>query len=170
MVHKTTCKLDPAAFKITVCRDACKLDPKYITNFGEEVVRGQPVFVLSILLQKLEPMLRQAAGVAPWQVSPCTILSGFGIHSKLCIPCFTKAKRCPDATNASINVLSCWCCSLAGQSLHQTQTVWGTEQALCIGPYKSKTLSCCVQPYAKLPVLHVSARLSKCNSQCCWIA
>lgn len=51
------------------CREACKLDAKYITNFGEEVVRGQPVFVLSILLQKLEPMLRQAAGVAPWQVS-----------------------------------------------------------------------------------------------------
>jgi len=50
------------------CREACKLDPKYITNFGEEVVRGQPVFVLSILLQKLEPMLREAAGVAPWQV------------------------------------------------------------------------------------------------------
>ncbi len=51
------------------CREACKLDPKYITNFGEEVVRGQPVFVLSILLQRLEPMLREAAGVAPWQVS-----------------------------------------------------------------------------------------------------
>ena len=33
------------------------------------MVRGQPVFVLSILLQKLEPMLREAAGVAPWQVS-----------------------------------------------------------------------------------------------------
>lgn len=50
------------------CREACKLDPKYIVNFGEEVVRGQPVFVLSLLLQKLEPMLRSAAGVAPWQV------------------------------------------------------------------------------------------------------
>ncbi|DBB11157.1 TPA: Phosphoglucan, water dikinase, chloroplastic [Trebouxia sp. C0006] len=49
-------------------KEACKLDPKYITNFGEEVVRGQPVFVLSILLQKLEPMLREAAGVAPWQI------------------------------------------------------------------------------------------------------
>lgn len=53
-----------------VCREACKLDPKYITNFGEEVVRGQPVFVLSLLLQRLEPMLREAAGVAPWQVTP----------------------------------------------------------------------------------------------------
>ena len=54
-------------------REACKLDAKYITNFGEEVVRGQPVFVLSILLQKLEPMLRQAAGVAPWQVGHCPV-------------------------------------------------------------------------------------------------
>ena len=56
--------------RLIAYREACKLDAKYITNFGEEVVRGQPVFVLSILLQKLEPMLRQAAGVAPWQVSP----------------------------------------------------------------------------------------------------
>ncbi len=32
---------------------ACGIDPAYITNFGEEVVRGQPLFVLSILLQHL---------------------------------------------------------------------------------------------------------------------
>ena len=31
-------------------------------------MRGQPVFMLSILLQSLEPILRQTAGVAPWQV------------------------------------------------------------------------------------------------------
>ena len=31
-------------------------------------MRGQPVFMLSILLQCLEPILRQTAGVAPWQV------------------------------------------------------------------------------------------------------
>lgn len=68
---------------VLACREACKLDPKYITNFGEEVVRGQPVFVLSILLQKLEPMLREAAGVAPWQVS-CQTLS-------CCPSCFCDA-------------------------------------------------------------------------------
>ena len=50
------------------CRKACNLDEKYIVNFGEEIVRGQPVFMLSILLQCLEPILRQTAGVAPWQV------------------------------------------------------------------------------------------------------
>jgi hypothetical protein len=37
-------------------------------NFGEEVVRGQPVFVLSGLLQDLERHLREAAGAGPWQV------------------------------------------------------------------------------------------------------
>ena len=47
----------------------CQLDPKYIVNFGEEVVRGQPVFALSLLLSTLEPMLRSTAGVASWAVS-----------------------------------------------------------------------------------------------------
>ncbi|BDA48979.1 Alpha-glucan water dikinase, chloroplastic [Coccomyxa sp. Obi] len=47
---------------------ACGIDPAYITNFGEEVVRGQPIFVLSQLLKFLEPMLRTAADMAPWQV------------------------------------------------------------------------------------------------------
>ena len=46
----------------------CALDPKYIVNFGEEVVRGQPVFALSLVLATLEPMLRSAAGVASWSV------------------------------------------------------------------------------------------------------
>lgn len=46
----------------------CGVDAKYVANFGEEVVRGQPVFMLSLLLQQLEPMLRQTAGVSNWQV------------------------------------------------------------------------------------------------------
>lgn len=49
---------------------ACGIDQAYITNFGEEVVRGQPIFVLSQLLKFLEPMLRTAADMAPWQVRP----------------------------------------------------------------------------------------------------
>ncbi|KAA6428767.1 MAG: carbohydrate-binding module family 45 protein [Trebouxia sp. A1-2] len=84
-------------------KEACKLDPKYITNFGEEVVRGQPVFVLSILLQKLEPMLREAAGVAPWQEnvtavlthSPTDVLSHVAIRARsqgvLLATCFDEA-------------------------------------------------------------------------------
>jgi hypothetical protein len=40
----------------------------YIRNFGEEVVRGQPAFVLSMLLRWLAPALRETAGVSSWQV------------------------------------------------------------------------------------------------------
>jgi hypothetical protein len=47
---------------------SCKIDPAFITNFGEEVVRGQPVFVLSGLLSDLERALRSAAGAGSWQV------------------------------------------------------------------------------------------------------
>uniref|UniRef100_A0A383WLS7 Uncharacterized protein n=1 Tax=Tetradesmus obliquus TaxID=3088 RepID=A0A383WLS7_TETOB len=47
---------------------AAKVDQAFILNFGEEVVRGQPVFVLSGLLQDLERHLRDAAGAGPWQV------------------------------------------------------------------------------------------------------
>ena len=32
------------------------------------MVRGQPVFVLSILLQNLEPLLRKTAELGSWQV------------------------------------------------------------------------------------------------------
>lgn len=49
--------------------DACGIDQAYIANFGEEVVRGQPAFVLSILLRWLAPMLRATAGVGSWQVA-----------------------------------------------------------------------------------------------------
>ena len=80
------------------CREACKLDPKYITNFGEEVVRGQPVFVLSILLQKLEPMLREAAGVAPWQVgrrhNACHAKSALSTHSSSSRRTLHDCQRC----------------------------------------------------------------------------
>ncbi len=48
---------------------ACNIDAQYITNFGEEVVRGQPLFVLSILLQHLDPMLRKTAELGAWQVT-----------------------------------------------------------------------------------------------------
>ncbi|KAL4424419.1 hypothetical protein ABPG77_005662 [Micractinium sp. CCAP 211/92] len=41
---------------------------EYVLNFGEEVVRSQPVFVLSVLLRFLDPMLRTSAGVGSWQV------------------------------------------------------------------------------------------------------
>jgi alpha-glucan,water dikinase len=47
---------------------ACDIDQAYIMNFGEEVVRSQPLFILSPLLQRLGPSLRAAADVGAWQV------------------------------------------------------------------------------------------------------
>lgn len=47
----------------------CRLNPAFTANFGEEVVRGQPLFVLSWLLQSLGPMLRSSAGVGNWLVN-----------------------------------------------------------------------------------------------------
>uniref|UniRef100_A0A7S0RVE0 Pyruvate phosphate dikinase AMP/ATP-binding domain-containing protein n=1 Tax=Pyramimonas obovata TaxID=1411642 RepID=A0A7S0RVE0_9CHLO len=47
---------------------AANVDEKYILNFGEEAVRGHPLFILSMALQYLTPMLRSAAGMSPWQV------------------------------------------------------------------------------------------------------
>ncbi|PSC73883.1 ABC transporter A family member 2 isoform B [Micractinium conductrix] len=49
--------------------DKCpSVDKQYTANFGEEVVRAQPVFMLSVLLRFLDPALRSAAGVGSWQV------------------------------------------------------------------------------------------------------
>ncbi|GAB4821271.1 hypothetical protein N2152v2_008317 [Parachlorella kessleri] len=53
-----------------------QVDPKYVANFGEEVVRGQPVFMLSVLLRFLDPMLRSTAGVGSWQVVSQAVAEG----------------------------------------------------------------------------------------------
>lgn len=47
---------------------ACAIDEAYTLNFAEEVVRSQPLFILSPLLQRLGPSLRAAADVGAWQV------------------------------------------------------------------------------------------------------
>jgi alpha-glucan,water dikinase len=39
-----------------------------ITLFSEEVVRGQPFFVLSMLLRHLDPVLRKSASLGSWQI------------------------------------------------------------------------------------------------------
>ncbi|NVM20952.1 MAG: hypothetical protein HWN68_04155 [Desulfobacterales bacterium] len=39
-----------------------------ITLFSEEVVRGRPAFVLSMLLRHLDPILRRSADIGKWQV------------------------------------------------------------------------------------------------------
>eukprot|EP00200_Dunaliella_tertiolecta_P010550 CAMPEP_0202370036 /NCGR_PEP_ID=MMETSP1127-20130417/1744_1 /ASSEMBLY_ACC=CAM_ASM_000462 /TAXON_ID=3047 /ORGANISM="Dunaliella tertiolecta, Strain CCMP1320" /LENGTH=1145 /DNA_ID=CAMNT_0048965873 /DNA_START=13 /DNA_END=3450 /DNA_ORIENTATION=- len=62
--------------------EACKLDRAYIDNFGEEVVRGRPLFVLAPLIQALQPMMREAAGVSSWQV----VSQGQGLLSGVLTP------------------------------------------------------------------------------------
>lgn len=39
-----------------------------ITLFSEEVLRGRPVFVLSMLLRNLDPILRRSANLGSWQL------------------------------------------------------------------------------------------------------
>ena len=46
----------------------CSIDPSFIVNFAEEVVRGQSVFILGILLKILVPALQESAGVDRWQI------------------------------------------------------------------------------------------------------
>ncbi|EFJ04729.1 hypothetical protein SELMODRAFT_432145 [Selaginella moellendorffii] len=47
---------------------ACGIAESYIKNFGEEVVRGQVLFNISGLLQRLQSILRGTAGLSTWQV------------------------------------------------------------------------------------------------------
>lgn len=47
---------------------AAGIESSWVLNFGEEVIRAQPAFVLSPLLRALGPKLREAAGVGPWQI------------------------------------------------------------------------------------------------------
>lgn len=46
------------------------VDPHVTAVFSEEVIRGGGAAPLSILLNKLDPMLRQAADLGAWQVRP----------------------------------------------------------------------------------------------------
>jgi len=45
-----------------------KAAPWTITLFSEEVMRGRPVFALSLLLQRLDPVIRETAQLGDWQV------------------------------------------------------------------------------------------------------
>lgn len=47
---------------------AFRAEPWTVDLFGEEVTRGQPVFILSALLRKINPIMRQAAQVGAWDI------------------------------------------------------------------------------------------------------
>jgi alpha-glucan,water dikinase len=65
-------ELQPTAEKLGRAFEA---DEWAIKLFSEEVVRGQPAFVLSLLIRRLDPVLRKSAKLGDWQViSPSTAL------------------------------------------------------------------------------------------------
>jgi alpha-glucan,water dikinase len=52
--------------------------------FSEEVVRGGPAFALSLLLRRLDPLSRQAAGLGGWQVvSPAAAAGRLRVAARL---------------------------------------------------------------------------------------
>mmetsp|Transcript_11783 Transcript_11783/g.43062 ORF Transcript_11783/g.43062 Transcript_11783/m.43062 type:complete len:1166 (-) Transcript_11783:1093-4590(-) len=48
----------------------------YILNFGEECVRGHPMFVCSRLLQRLERAAREGSGKGPWTAVSVGVMNG----------------------------------------------------------------------------------------------
>src|SRR5208337_3858297 len=48
-----------------------------VSLFAEEVVRGRPAFVLSVLLRKLDTLLRKSADLGNWQV--ISLSNGTGV-------------------------------------------------------------------------------------------
>ncbi len=58
----------------------CKIDKRYILNFGEEVVRGQSVFVLGQLLRYLEPLVRKMGDVSSWLVVSGASAKGYVVE------------------------------------------------------------------------------------------
>ena len=47
---------------------AAAVPEAYISNFGEEIVRGHPYYVMSAMVSRLRPRIRKAAGLSSWQV------------------------------------------------------------------------------------------------------
>lgn len=70
-----------------ICLYACTCIFACPFTAGEEVVRGRPLFVLAPLIQALQPMMRDAAGVSSWQVRGNICLCT-GRHVR--VSCITK--------------------------------------------------------------------------------
>ncbi|HZY86788.1 MAG TPA: PEP/pyruvate-binding domain-containing protein, partial [Gemmataceae bacterium] len=56
--------------------EAFKAEAWAVPLFSEEVIRGGPAFALSLLLRRLDPLLRKAAGLGGWQVVSPAAASG----------------------------------------------------------------------------------------------
>jgi alpha-glucan,water dikinase len=54
--------------KALLLGESCSIPESYLTNFTEEVIRSQNTFVLSKLVDKLFPMLRETAHIGRWKI------------------------------------------------------------------------------------------------------
>jgi alpha-glucan,water dikinase len=82
--------------KAEVLGGAFAVEPWTIPLFSEEVVRGGPVFALSLLLRHLDPLLRKAAGLGGWQViSPAAAEGRVRVAERLRD---IQGERCAEAT------------------------------------------------------------------------
>ncbi len=76
--------------------EALEVEKWTIPLFSEEVIRGGPAFVLSLLLRPLDRLLRQAAGLGGWQViSPAPASGRVRLVDKLIK---VQGERFPEAT------------------------------------------------------------------------
>lgn len=141
-------------------QDACKIDPQYILNFGEEIIRGQPLFVLSILLQNLEPMLRKTAELADWQVAH--LMSTRLVCKEISWKDSGNTVRSLQAESCSLSIWgqTCWLlrCLLFGNLLRP----WSDKALVCIDQFNEFE-----QPRANKLQFHLSSRYAseKCAFQ-----
>ena len=61
------CRATQSAANV-IASKSTKTDSKYLINFGEENVRSHSLFVVSQLISRLRPIVRNAAGRSPWQI------------------------------------------------------------------------------------------------------
>ena len=54
--------------RATYFGNGCKIDPYYVNLFTEEEIRGSIFFALSMLLNKIEPILREKANLGNWLI------------------------------------------------------------------------------------------------------
>ena len=65
--------------------DECGIDKYYSDLFVEEILRGTIFFTLSILLKKIEPIIRKNAGLSDWLIisrGNCNLITGNLIYVK----------------------------------------------------------------------------------------
>tara|TARA_B110000977_G_scaffold201015_2_gene293669 strand:+ start:183 stop:4553 length:4371 start_codon:yes stop_codon:yes gene_type:complete len=70
-------EMQPAAKYIG---EACEIEQWSVDLFSEEVIRGGPAFALSLVLTRLDPLLRAEADMGSWQIISPKSATGFVLH------------------------------------------------------------------------------------------